>query len=259
MSELHIQAVLFDVFGTVVDWRTSVAAAWERFAEECGISQHGQGLDPHAFADQWRAKYRPSIASIRSGEREFTPLDQLHLENLLEVLVDNGIDSSRWPPAALTQLNDAWRRLDPWPDSVAGLQMLKRRYVVGALSNGTLSMLTKLGRYARLPWDAIIGSDVVQAYKPDPSAYERAARLLDLAPSSIMLCAAHNYDLEAAGAVGFRTAFLRRPTEYGVDQRSDLEPTGSWDVLADSIPELARLLPAGPARAPAPECRTVEA
>lgn len=235
---------MFDVFGTVVDWRTSVARAWERFARERGIPLEDERLDPPAFAVQWRTLNRRSIAAIRDGDREFVPLSQLHLQNLVQVLADNDIDISRFPQAALTELNAAWHRLDPWPDSVAGLQMLKRRHVVGTLSNGDVALLEELARYAELSWDVVIGADVVRAYKPDPSVYLRAARLLDLDVRSIMLCAAHNDDLRAAATVGFKTAFLPRPTEYGPDQRSDLAPTGDWDVGTDSIRGLARCLPA---------------
>ncbi|HKC28361.1 MAG TPA: haloacid dehalogenase type II [Jatrophihabitans sp.] len=237
MRQRDIQAVLFDVFGTLVDWRSGVARALRSFADRRGIT-----LDADSFATQWRAKYRPSIDVVNSGQREYTPLDQLHLENLVELLDENAIDTRRIPPAELTWLNQSWQRLDPWADCVAGLHLLKRQFMVGTLSNGTVSLLTHLSRHAGLPWDAVIGSDVLRVYKPNPTAYLRAAQLLDIAPESIMLCAAHNDDLHAAQALGFRTAFVRRPIEYGPGQRSDLEPTGDYDVVASSLTDAARAL-----------------
>jgi 2-haloacid dehalogenase len=244
MTYNEIDVVLFDVFGTVVDWRSSVIRAWQRFATDRGI-----GLDAENFADEWRAKYRPSIAAVRSGERAFTSLDQLHLENLLEVLADHCIDSSRIPPSALIDLSQVWHRLDPWPDSVSGLNQLRKICMVGPLSNGNTSLLTRLARHGALPWDVVIGSDMVQAFKPDPRAYRRAAQLLDTAPGSIMLCAAHNDDLRAARAAGFGTAFLLRPYEHGPLQTTDLEPTDDWDMVVRSIPELSRALSRYHARA----------
>jgi 2-haloacid dehalogenase len=184
---------------------------------------------------------------VRSGEREYAPLDQLHLENLLEVLTENGVGTTHIPPEALTWLNQSWQRLDPWPDSVPGMKMLKKRFLVGALSNANISLLTQLARYARLPWDVAIGSDVLRAYKPDPAAYRRAAQLLDLPPHSIMLCAAHNHDLAAARAAGYQTAFVCRPAEYGPGQERDLAPTDDWDVIATSLCGLAASVLARPA------------
>jgi 2-haloacid dehalogenase len=230
----RIEAVLFDTFGTVVDWRTGVATAWGALAEQRGIS-----LDAYDFADQWRAKYQPAMSAVRSGERCYEPLDQLHLENLLEVLADNGVDSRRIPAESLIWLNQSWQRLDPWPDVRPGLERIKQRYLIGPLSNGNVSLLTQLSRFARLPWDAVIGSDLLLTYKPDPEAYRRAAQLLDLAPHLIMLCAAHNDDLEAAAAAGFRTAFVSRPHEHGPGQLTDLAPLGDWDVMATSVEDLA--------------------
>jgi 2-haloacid dehalogenase len=242
----RIEAVLFDTFGTVVDWRTGVATAWGAFAERRGIT-----LDAYDFADQWRAKYQPAMAAVRSGQRGFEPLDQLHLENLLEVLADNGVDSTRIPADSLIWLNQSWQRLEPWPDVRPGLERLKQRYLIGPLSNGNVSLLTQLARYAGLPWDAVIGSDMLRSYKPDPLAYRRTAELLDLAPSSIMLCAAHNGDLAAAAAAGFRTAFLCRPHEHGPEQRTDLAPSGDWDAVTTSVEDLADQLEASWSPVPA--------
>jgi 2-haloacid dehalogenase len=235
----RIEAVLFDTFGTVVDWRTGVATAWGAFAERRGIT-----LDAYDFADQWRAKYQPALAEVRSGERRYEPLDHLLLENLLEVLAENGVESSRIPAESLIWLNRCWQRLDPWPDVRPGLERLKKRYLIGPLSNGNVSLLTQLARYAGLPWDAVIGSDLFMTYKPDPRAYRRAAELLDLAPCSIMLCAAHNDDLAAASAAGFRTAFLCRPDEHGPGQLTDLAPLGDWDTVTTSVGGLADQLEA---------------
>lgn len=254
MRQKQIQAILFDVFGTVVDWRSGVARAWRRFADRRGVT-----LDADGFATQWRAKYRPSIDAVNCGQREYTPLDQLQLENLVEVLEENDIDTLRIPPAELTWLNQSWQRLDPWPDCIEGLRMFKQQFVIGTLSNGTISLLTQLSRHAALPWDAVIGSDVLRAYKPDPTAYLRAAQLLDMPPDSIMLCAAHNYDLHAAQALGFRTAFVCRPTEHGPGQCSDLAPTGDYDVVASSVLDAARALCSDRVSTPAVMCAVTAA
>jgi len=246
MRHHRVQAVLFDVFGTLVDWRAGVTRALQAFAECRGLT-----IDAESLALQWRAKYRPAIEVVSSGEREYTLLDQLHLENLLEVFEENGIDTYHIPPASLTWLNQSWQRLDAWPDTVEGLRMFRQTFIVGALSNGNMSLLTQLARHAALPLDALVGSDIVRAYKPDPAAYLRAAQLLDISPESILLCAAHNYDLHAAQAVGYRTAFICRPTEYGTGQVSDLGPTGEWDITTSSVIDVALALGSESAVGPA--------
>ena len=230
----EVRAVLFDTFGTVVDWRTGVARQAAAFA-----ATQGQDLDAEAFADDWRTLYQPAMEPIRSGSREFATLDALHRENLDQVLRRHGFDPDRLDAGTLEELNASWHRLPPWPDSVEGLAAIRRRYVVGPLSNGNTSLLLDMARNAGLPWDVIIGSDMTRTYKPLPQAYLRTAGFLDLNPGEVMLAAAHNNDLRAAREAGLATAFIARPTECGPGQTADLAPEGDWDLSASSIPELA--------------------
>lgn len=225
---MPVQAVLFDTFGTVVDWRSGIAAA---VAELTGT------VDPHAFADAWRVKYQPSMEPIRAGRRPFVRLTDLHRENLLATLAEFG-----WQPADVKHLNRAWERLPPWPDSVPGLQTIKQHRLIGPLSNGDTALLVRMARQAGLPWDVVLGSDVTRRYKPEPEAYTRAAALLDLPPSAVMLVAAHNDDLVAARAAGLATGFVPRPAEHGPDQAGDLTATADWDVVAADFLELAARL-----------------
>jgi 2-haloacid dehalogenase len=222
---MPLQAVLFDTFGTVVDWRTGIAAA---------VAEQTATVDPVAFADAWRARYQPSMEPIRAGRRPYVRLTDLHRENLTATLADFG-----WEPVGVEQLNRAWERLPPWPDSVEGLQLIKRHWLIGPLSNGDTALLARMARHAGLPWDVVLGSDVTRRYKPHPEAYTRAAAFLDLPPSAVMLVAAHNDDLAAARAAGLATGFVPRPTEHGPDQRTDLTATADWDVVAADFLELA--------------------
>jgi len=232
-----VKAVLFDVFGTVVDWRTGIAGAVRAFAAE-----HGLALDPERFADSWRGRYQPSMELVRAGERPFVLLDVLHRENLDDALAGEGIDPGGFAPRVLDDLARAWHVLPPWPDSVAGIAALKRHYVVGPLSNGNTSLLLDMAKAAGLPWDLILGSDVTRAYKPDRAAYRRPAGFLGLEPEEIMLAAAHNGDLAGARAAGLATAFVSRPAEHGERPGRDAAPTGDWDVVATSITGLAAQL-----------------
>ena len=235
-----IRAVLFDTFGTVVDWRTGIAAAVADYA-----ARHELEVDAFAFADRWRARYRPSMGAILSGTREFVILDVLHRENLDFALRESGIDPTNHDAGELDELARAWHVLTPWPDSVPGLTALKTDYIIGPLSNGNTSLLLDMAKNAGIPWDVIIGSDINRKYKPDPQAYLRTAQFLGLHPGEVMLGAAHNDDLEAAHAVGLATAFILRSLEHGPHQSSDLAPTGSWDISATDITHLAALLRAG--------------
>lgn len=232
-----VKALLFDTFGTVVDWRTGIAREVEGF-----LLRHGLPGDPLRFADAWRARYDPAMAVVRRGERPFVRLDVIHRENLDDVLRAHNLDPAAFDPAEIDALNHAWHRLDPWPDSVAGLTRLRRRYLVAPLSNGNIALLTNMAKRASLPWDCILGAEVVRAFKPQPIAYTGTAEILGLAPAQCMMVAAHNGDLEAAAAAGLRTAFIRRPTEHGPGQTSDLAATGPWDVSVDSITALADVL-----------------
>jgi 2-haloacid dehalogenase len=231
-----VKALIFDVFGTVVDWRTGVAQQAEAF-----LARHGIAADPTAFADAWRAKYQPALERVRSGARGYVPLDILHRENLEAVLVDLGIDVPI-APSELAEFARAWEKLPPWPDSVPGLTSLKARHVIAPCSNGSIAMMTWLAKYAGLPWDAILGADIAQAYKPQPEVYLKSAAALGLAPHDVMMVAAHNKDLFAAREQGFRTGFVIRPRELGPDQTTNLEGESDWDVIAADFRDLARRL-----------------
>ncbi len=226
------RALLFDVFGTVVDWRSGVARELQ--------AALGGSQDWGALADAWRARYQPAMEQVRSGRRPWTVLDVLHRENLEVVLAQAGIDALA--PAALDGLNRAWHRLDPWPDAVAGLARLRERYIVAPHSNGNIALLTNMAKRAAIPWDVILGAEVVRAYKPLPESYLRAAAALGLAPDECMMVAAHNDDLHAAQAQGLLSAFVPRPTEHGAKQRSDLAPTGDWTLVAQDFNDLATQL-----------------
>ncbi|MGB2950325.1 MAG: haloacid dehalogenase type II [Rhodococcus sp. (in: high G+C Gram-positive bacteria)] len=225
---MKTEALLFDVFGTVVDWRTSVA-------EQCAAVLPGS-VDSFAFADRWRSLYQPSMEQVRCGAREFTRLDVLHLESLRVVLSEFGVDL---PESTIVELNHVWHRLTPWPDSIDGLTRLKSRFIVAPLSNGNVSLLLDMAKNAGLPWDAILGAEPVRAYKPTPESYLRTADILGLQSHQCMLVAAHNDDLAAARDCGFDTAFVCRPTEHGAHQSSNLGPTSDWTYSTGSISELA--------------------
>lgn len=226
------RALLFDVFGTVVDWRSSVIREGEALGAHLGID-----VDWVAFADAWRGLYQPSMEAVRSGHRPWCRLDDLHRESLLELLERFAIP--RLDASQVDDFNRAWHRLDPWPDSVQGLTRLRRRYTLATLSNGNIALLVNLAKRAGLPWDAVLGAETAGAYKPRPEAYLRSADQLGLAPAQCVMVAAHNDDLRTAQGLGFGTAFVCRPTEYGPDQQADLRPEGAWDFVADSLLELA--------------------
>src|ERR1700689_2797104 len=230
----NVQALVFDVFGTVVDWRSGVARESAAF-----LVRYAPGVDPAAFADAWRRRYSPAMEEVRSGRRPFTRLDVLHLENLATILPEFGIDPVAIPPYELEALNLAWRRLDPWPDAVPGLTRLKRRFIIAPLSNGNIRLMLDLAKRAGLPWDAILGAELAQAYKPSPEAYLRNAEALMLKPEQVCLVAAHHGDLAAARGCGLRTAFIPRPTEHGPEPTIDLRPEEDWDIVASDLVDLA--------------------
>ena len=181
----------------------------------------------------------PSMEEVRAGHRPFTRLDVLHRESLSAILPGFGVDPSSVPAPELDTLNFAWRRLDPWPDSVPGLERLRRRFIIAPLSNGNIRLLLDMAKRAGLPWDAILGAEIAQAYKPSPEAYLRTAEALMLEPEQICLVAAHNGDLAAARRCGLRTAFIPRPNEHGPGQTTDLAPEQSWDAVAANMQDLA--------------------
>ncbi|SMX95118.1 2-haloacid dehalogenase [Brevibacterium sp. 239c] len=230
----EVQALVFDMFGTVVDWRESIAA---EVADR--LSAHLPHVDAHDFADLWRAEYQPSMELIRNGSRSFERLDVLHRENLDTVLERLGVGAETIPKAELDELNLAWHRLDPWPDAVAGLSRLKERFIIAPLSNANVRLALDVAKRARLPWDAVLGAEVAGAYKPEPAAYLRTVGILGLEPHQVAMVAAHNSDLSAARAVGLRTAFVHRPTEHGPAQTTDLAAESDWDAVADDFEDLA--------------------
>lgn len=221
-----VQALIFDVFGTCVDWRNSVARA---------VSHAIPGVDALAFADAWRGQYQPAMQRIRAQEREYVPLEILHLENMRHV-------AERFDVTAPDSLNDAWQQLDPWPDVNPGLVLLKRSFLIAPCSNGSIAMMARLARHGGLPWDCVLGADLAKDYKPNPNVYLAACSALALPPAEVMMVAAHNDDLFAARDAGLATAFVARPTEHGTEQTTDLSPEADWDVVVGSFVALARAL-----------------
>jgi len=231
----EVKALVFDVFGTVVDWRTSVAREVEEVAREKGFRVSGA-----AVADAWRAEYRPNMDRVRNGQLPWTRLDDLHRMALDKVMTSFGITGLS--EAETAALNHAWHRLPPWPDAVAGLTRLKDRYTIAPLSNGNISLMTDLAKHSRLPWDCILGAELVRHYKPDREVYQSAADLLGLEPAQVLMVAAHLGDLRAAKSVGLGTAFVPRPLEYGPHGTPDLEADSSVDLSAKDFNALADLL-----------------
>jgi 2-haloacid dehalogenase len=235
MNVPTIKALLFDTFGTVVNWRDSVIDDFRSFGSRVGID-----VDWEAFVDEWKAAYRPGMDAVRTGKWPWTRVDRIYRLKLDDIIPKYGLD--RLGEEERTHLNRVWHRLRPWPDAVAGLDRLKRGYVIGPLSNSDLDCLVSMAKHAALPWDVIFCAEVFRHYKPDPEVYLRAISLLSLEPSEVMMVAAHNYDLRAARAHGMATGFVPRPTEYGPGQTTDLEPEEDWDIVADDFETLASRL-----------------
>ena len=232
-----IKACLFDVFGTVVDWRSSVSRDLADFGRGKGL----RGIDWLEFAVEWRRLYQPSMDEVRSGRRPFTILDVLHRESLVKLI-------ERYRIVGLSEddvdhMNRAWHRLDPWPDVREGLARLKRERIIAPCSNGNIALMVNMARRAGLPWDCILGAETARAYKPMPEAYLASCRQLGLPPAAVMMVAAHNGDLKAAKAQGLATAFVARPAEHGPGQTSDLAPDWSCvDLAPADFVELAERL-----------------
>jgi len=233
-SQRMIKALVFDIFGTLVDWRTSIARESEILLSPLGIA-----VDWLAFADAWRQQYQPAMEKVRTGHMPYTKLDVLHRRNLDIILSDFAIDHV--DETTRRELNYAWHRLDAWPDVRPGLQALKTKYLLAPCSNGNISLMVNLARRNGFPWDAILGAEVAHDYKPKPIVYLSAASALDLAPEQTMMVAAHSSDLAAAAAAGLRTAFVARPDENGPGQ-GEAEPSVAVDVSASSILELSRIM-----------------
>jgi len=232
---VSVRALAFDVFGTVVDWRSSIIRELEEFGQSHGIQQ-----DWPAFADSWRAGYAPAMDRVRRGELPWTRIDDLHRMILEDLFGAAGVTSVCVED--VDDLNRAWHRLDPWPDSVAGLTRLKQRFVITTLSNGNVSLLTNMAKRAGLPWDCVISAELFHHYKPDPEAYLGCADLLDVQPNQLMLVAAHPGDLRAARAAGLMTAYVARPLEYGPNQRPHRIEDGEFDFTASDFLHLAEQL-----------------
>jgi 2-haloacid dehalogenase len=228
-------AIVFDTFGSVVDWRGSLIADLTAFGQQRGIV-----ADWPALIDAWRAAYHPSMDRVRKGLQPWTKLDGLHRASLDQLVVEFGIKGLT--EQDLVHINLGWHRLNGWPDSVKGLTRLKKNFVIGPLSNGNVSLLTYMAKHAGLPWDMVFGSDLFGHFKPDPETYLGVAKLLDLAPDQVMMAAAHNADLGRARACGLKTAFWPRPTEYGPHQKRDYKAEEDWDIVAKDIEDLATQL-----------------
>ena len=235
MRAPKVKALVFDVFGTVVDWRGSLIREGRLLGRRKKLK-----VDWEAFADAWRAGYRPAMARVRSGELPWTRIDDLHRMILDELLGRFGIRGLS--EDEIVHLNHAWHRLKPWPDAKAGLGKLKRRHVIATLSNGNVALLVNMAKNAGLPWDCVLSAEVVRHYKPDPETYLGAADLLGVRPSELMMVAAHKDDLHAARACGLRTAYVTRPREYGSAKKADLSREPAFDVHARDFNDLARQL-----------------
>ncbi|MDR3522066.1 MAG: haloacid dehalogenase type II [Acidocella sp.] len=225
------RAVLFDVFGTLVDWRGSIHAGLAAFGAAQGITADWLGI-----TDAWRGAYKPSMNAVRTGALPWTNLDDLHRGALVELLPEFGVRALA--AAQIDELVGLWHKLTPWPDSVAGLNALKSQVVVGSLSNGHVALQVALAKHTGFAWDMIFGADIFGHYKPDPQVYLGACKFLGLVPGQVMLVAAHNEDLAAARALGLQTGFIKRPMEFGSpDERA--RPNQDWEVVADSVLDLA--------------------
>lgn len=225
---MPVRALVFDVFGTLVDWRSAVAEAF--------LASGVEG-DPEELADAWRARYRPILAEVNEGSRPWGDFDELHLVTLDALLAERGVEL---PPEERRRLVGTWHRLDPWPDVRPGLEALRRRRVVATLSNGSVALLVDLARHGDLRFDCVLSAELVRAYKPAPEVYEGAARLLGVEPAGLMLVAAHPWDLDGARRAGLQTAFVDRPLEYGPGSEAREDPDA--DVSAGDLLELAERL-----------------
>jgi 2-haloacid dehalogenase len=233
----NVKALVFDVFGTVVDWRGSIAAEGEaRWASRV------PGVDWAAFADAWRAQYGPTMNKVRTGELPWSSLDVLHRLILDDIAPQFGLTGLS--EAEMDDLNRIWHRLHGWPDSPSGLTRLKSKYIISTLSNGNLGLLTEMGKFAGLPWDCILSSDLFGHFKPDPEVYLGAANLLGLRPDQVMMTAAHTNDLNSAAKLGLRTAYVHRPTEAGTapGRERTMPAADAYDCATSSFEELADVL-----------------
>ena len=234
MTNLKLEAILCDVFGTVVDWRGSIIREGEQLGKEKELD-----VDWAVFADAWRGRYQPSMQRVRTGEIPWTNLDDLHRASLEELLEE--FDIAGLTEEEKAHLHRAWHRLDPWPDSVTGLTRLKRRHIIAPLSNGNVALLTNMAKRARLPWDLILSAELARHYKPDREAYLKSVELLSLNPEQVMMVAAHPDDLHAAAGAGLRTAYVHRPLEFGPGEEPE-PPEPVFDYFAVDFEDLSEQL-----------------
>ncbi len=242
-----IKALLFDVFGTVVDWRRSITADLQQLFASSGIER-----DWEAFALDWRALYDPSMARIREGTRPFVTLDRLHRENLDTLLP--AYDLGTLTESERDHINRTWHRLNPWDDIVPAQAKLKPAFILATLSNGNIELMVNLARHGGLTWDAILGAELTQAYKPHPDAYLGSMNALGLHPTECVMVAAHNADLAQAKQLGMLTAFVARPDEYGTRQTVDFVAEDAWDFIAEDMTALADQLLSAQRQATAHQC-----
>lgn len=235
MSIENVKALSFDVFGTVVDWRGSIIGELTAFGKARGIE-----ADWARFTDAWRGGYKPAMARVRKGDLPWMNIDQLHRLILDSLLAEYRM--SELSDADKDHLNRVWHRLLPWPDSVQGLTRLKRKFIITTLSNGNVALLTHMAKHAGLPWDCIFSAELFHHYKPDPETYRGVTQLLGIRQEQLMMVAAHKDDLHAAREAGCKTAFVRRPLEFGPDHEPDLAPDPAFEIVADDFIDLARQL-----------------
>jgi 2-haloacid dehalogenase len=230
-SILGVRALFFDVFGSMVDWRTSIARE-----SKVILNPLGHSLDWLAFADAWRGEYQPSLEEVRSGRKPYRKLDVLHRRSL-ELLLPR-FNLPKLPPEVLDELTLAWHRLDAWPDVPAALTRLKRKFMIAPVSNGNISLMVDLARRNNFPWDAILGAEIAGDFKRKPQVYLASCAALDLKPEQCMMVAAHSNDLEAAAKLGLRTAHTARPDEYGLGT-GEAAPIVKVDYAAENLATLA--------------------
>ena len=228
----NVKALVFDVFGTVVDWRSTIIREGQEIGKSKGIE-----VDWAKLADAWRSGYAPAMGRVRRGEMPWTPLDRLH-RAILDQLLDQ-FQIRNLSDREKENLNRVWHRLQPWPDSIGGMTRLRRRFVLATLSNGNMALLVNMAKHASLPWDCILSAELVKQYKPALEVYQMAATLLDLPPQEVLMVAAHKDDLRAAQKAGLRTAFVPRPLEFGPGRNSDPGPYSGFDVVAADFFDLA--------------------
>lgn len=231
-SVASVKALVFDVFGTVVDWRGTIDREMTKFGHAHSIDQDWQ-----QFALDWRALYKPAMKKVRDGDRGYVKLDVLHRENLQQLLQDYGLQDC--DEHTLEHINTVWHRLRPWADTLPGMHRLKRKFILGSLSNGNVALMVNMARHSGIPWDAILGSEPTRGYKPQTHVYLDTVDMLGLKPHQCLMVAAHNDDLKVARSLGLKTAYINRPYEYGDAQTVDKEAEEQWDIVCESMTELA--------------------